>query len=257
MKIARYRLDGRIHYGVLEGDRLQRLAGTPFESLAPNGHVDPLADAHLLCPLPWPRLFAVGMNYRGHIAEAGAKTPEIPQFFMMPTTCAIGPDDAIVRPLESQVVHHEAELAIVIGTAGRRIRVEDALSHVLGYTCANDVSERVIQNREMAQGCLLVGKAFDTFCPLGPVIATDLDPGSLRVQSRVNGAQRQDGNTADLLFGAAFIVSYLSRAMTLLPGDVSLTGTPSGVGPLVAGDVCEISIEGIGTLRNPVVDEAA
>jgi 2-keto-4-pentenoate hydratase/2-oxohepta-3-ene-1,7-dioic acid hydratase in catechol pathway len=256
MKIARYELHDGVHYGVLEGAHLERLAGSPFDGITRSGQVDALADAKLLCPLPAPRLFAVGMNYIGHIAEAGAKTPEIPQFFMMPTTAAIGPGEAIVRPREAQIVHHEAELAIVIGRRGRRIGAADALDHVFGYTCANDVSERVIQNREMAYGCLLVGKAFDTFCPLGPVIATGLDAGNLRVQSSVNGTKRQDGNTSDLLFSIPFIVSYLSQAVTLLPGDVILTGTPSGVGPLTGGDVCEITIEGIGTLANPVVDEA-
>jgi 2-keto-4-pentenoate hydratase/2-oxohepta-3-ene-1,7-dioic acid hydratase in catechol pathway len=256
MKIARYELHDGVHYGVLEGAHLERLAGSPFDGITRSGQVDALADAKLLCPLPAPRLFAVGMNYIGHIAEAGAKTPDIPQFFMMPTTAAIGPGEAIVRPREAQIVHHEAELAIVIGRRGRRIGAADALDHVFGYTCANDVSERVIQNREMAYGCLLVGKAFDTFCPLGPVIATGLDAGNLRVQSSVNGTKRQDGNTSDLLFSIPFIVSYLSQAVTLLPGDVILTGTPSGVGPLTGGDVCEITIEGIGTLANPVVDEA-
>jgi 2-keto-4-pentenoate hydratase/2-oxohepta-3-ene-1,7-dioic acid hydratase in catechol pathway len=257
MKIARYQLHDAVHYGVLEGERLERLSGSPFAGITFAGHTDALADAKLLCPLPAPRLFAVGMNYVGHIAEAGAKTPGIPQFFMMPGTAAIGPDEAIVRPREAQVVHHEAELAIVIGRTGRRIDTTHALDYVFGYTCANDVSERVIQNREMGYGCLLIGKAFDTFCPLGPVIATNIEVGKLRVQSSVNGASRQDGNTSDLLFSVPFIVSYLSQAVTLLPGDVILTGTPSGVGPLNGGDVCEITIEGIGTLRNPVVDEAA
>ncbi|MFL9986759.1 fumarylacetoacetate hydrolase family protein [Paraburkholderia sediminicola] len=257
MKIARYRLHDAVHYGVLEGEHLERLSGSPFDGITPAGRADALTDVTLLCPLPAPRLFAVGMNYVGHIAEAGAKTPEIPQFFMMPTTAAIGPNEAIVRPREAQVVHHEAELAIVIGKKGRRIDIGHALDYVFGYTCANDVSERVIQNREMGYGCLLVGKAFDTFCPLGPIIATGLDAGKLRVQSSVNGTQRQDGNTSDLLFSVPFIVSYLSQAITLLPGDVILTGTPSGVGTLNGGDVCEITIEGIGTLSNPVIDEAA
>ncbi|GAA7766858.1 2-hydroxyhepta-2,4-diene-1,7-dioate isomerase [Cupriavidus sp. SHE] len=257
MKIARYQHHDGIHYGVLEGDCLKRLVGSPFNALQRAGTTDQLDEVRLLSPLPAPRLFAVGMNYVGHIAEAGARTPEIPQFFMMPSTAVVGPDEPVVRPREAQVVHHEAELAIVIGRKGRRIAEEKALEHVFGYTCANDVSERVIQNREMPYGCLLIGKAFDTFCPLGPVIATGLDAGRLRVQASVNGTARQDGNTSDLLFSVPFIVSYLSQAVTLLPGDVILTGTPSGVGPLVGGDVCEITIEGIGTLRNPVVDEAA
>ncbi|CAN7770705.1 fumarylacetoacetate hydrolase family protein [Pseudorhodoferax sp. LjRoot39] len=256
MQIARYRLQASIHYGLLDGDRLRRLPSTPFDGLVPGGQVDALTDVQLLSPLPAPRVFAVGMNYRGHIAEAGAQVPAMPQLFMMPSTAVIGPGEAIVRPHEAQVVHHEAELAIVVGRGGRRMPADRALQHVLGYTCANDVSERVIQNKEMAYGCLLVGKGFDSFCPLGPVIATGLDAAHLRVQATVNGVARQDGNTNDLLFDVPFIVSYLSQAVTLLPGDVILTGTPSGVGPLVAGDVCEITIEGIGTLRNPVVDEA-
>ena len=207
MKIARYQLHDAVHYGVLEGEHLERLSGSPFDGIAPAGQIDALADAMLLCPLPAPRLFAVGMNYASVVSEAGAKTPEIPQFFMMPSTAAIGPDEAIVRPREAQVVHHEAELAIVIGKKGRRIDIAHALDYVFGYTCANDVSEPVIQNREMGYGCLLVGKAFDTFCPLGPVIATGLDAGNLRMQSSVNGKKRQDGNTSDLLFSVPFIVS--------------------------------------------------
>jgi 2-keto-4-pentenoate hydratase/2-oxohepta-3-ene-1,7-dioic acid hydratase in catechol pathway len=257
MKIARYQLGGAERYGLLEGDVLRRLPGGPFGDLTPTGQSDRLADATLLSPISNPRVFAVGMNYVGHIKEAGAKTPLIPVLFMMPTTAVVGPGADIVLPLEAKQVEHECELTVVIGREARRISVEDALDCVLGYTCANDVSERTIQHQETPNGCLLIGKGFDTFCPLGPVIATGVDPGNLSIQTRVNGQVRQDGHTSDLLFSVPYLISYLSQAITLLPGDVILTGTPSGVGPLAPGDVCEIVIEGIGTLSNPVVAETA
>ena len=255
MLLARYRHESQVFFGILEGQALRRLPGDLFAGLTPTGITDQLADVELLAPVGNSRIFAVGMNYVGHIAEAGAPTPEIPLIFMMPSTAVIGPGQAIVLPLEAQIVHHECELAIVIGAKARRVPPEAALDCVLGYTCGNDVSERVIQNREMASGALVIGKGFDTFCPLGPVIATGLDPADLEIETYVNGQLRQRGNTRDLLFDAAFLISYISQAITLLPGDVILTGTPSGVGPLVAGDICDVVIQGIGKLSNPVEAE--
>lgn len=253
--IARYRKDGAIHYGVVRGESLLRMTGSIFDGRAAGVVEDKLSEAQLLCPLESPRIFAVGMNYRSHIAEAGAVAPEFPQVFMKPSTAAIGPQEAIVLPKEAGLVHHECELAIVIGRQGRRIPPERAKDHIFGYTCANDVSERVIQAAEMKLGALLVGKGFDTFCPLGPVIATGIDGDALSITTRVNGVLRQKGHTRDLLFSTAAIVSYISQAVTLLPGDVILTGTPSGVGPLESGDQCEIEIENIGTLVNQVISE--
>lgn len=255
MHIARYRIGGDVHHGVLEGDRLHRLVGSPFASLARAGVTDLVAEATLLAPVEAPRIFGVGLNYVAHIEESGARTPERPLFFMKPSTTVVGPGAPIVYPREAVNVHFEAELAVVIGRAGRRIAPEAALDHILGYTCANDVSERVIQKEEMDQGALLVGKGFDSFCPLGPVIATGLDPTGLRLGARVNGVERQSSSTADLLFGVVELVSYLSSAITLQPGDVIITGTPSGVGPVQPGDSVDIWIEGIGTLTNPVVAE--
>lgn len=254
--IARYRVkDGRVYYGIVDGDLIRRLEGTPYESVVPCSVVDSLTDVVMLCPVEMPRLFAVGMNYKGHIAEAKARTPAVPQVFMMPSTAAVGPGEAIVLPFEAQIVHHECELAVVIGRKGRRISQDQALSYVLGYTCANDVSERVIQQSEMALGCLFVGKAFDTFCPLGPTIATGIDPSNLSISTSVNGVVKQSGNTSDLLFGVDYIVSYLSQAVTLLPGDVILTGTPSGVSVIKPGDLCVVEISGVGALTNPVKAE--
>lgn len=255
MLIARYRLAGAIHHGILEGDRLRRLAGSPFASLEFGAYVDALADATLLAPVDAPRVFGVGLNYVAHIEESGAKTPVRPLFFMKPSNTVVGPGAPIVYPREGRNVHFEAELAVVIGRGGRRIPVEAALDHVLGYTCANDVSERIIQKEEMDQGALLVGKGFDSFCPLGPVIATGLDPSGLKLGARVNGVEKQASSTADLLFSAPWLISYLSSAVTLQPGDVIITGTPLGVGPVLPGDTIDIWVEGIGTLTNPVVAE--
>jgi 2-keto-4-pentenoate hydratase/2-oxohepta-3-ene-1,7-dioic acid hydratase in catechol pathway len=255
MHIARYTVGGGVFYGILEGDTLHRLAGSPFASLTRTGVTDRVDAAKLLCPVETPRIFGVGLNYVAHIKESGARTPETPLLFMKPSGTAIGPGAPIIYPYEGKNVHFEAELAVVIGKTARRVSKADALGSVLGYTCANDVSERVIQRVEMDQGALLVGKGFDSFCPLGPVVATDLDPTNLNIGARVNGETRQSSSTSDLLFGVADLIAYLSSAMTLLPGDVIITGTPSGVGPIVPGDVVDIEIEGIGVLTNPVVAE--
>lgn len=257
MKIARYALNGQTHYGLVESDGLHRLAGTPFDGINRSGEVDPLDAARLLCPVEMPRIYGAGLNYVSHIREGGTATPQVPMLFMKPWTAAIGPGEAIVYPTEGLNVHFEGELAVVIGKKARRLSPEEALDAVLGYTCANDVSERVIQYKEMALGCLLIGKSFDTFCPLGPVIATDLDPENLELECRVNGKRRQAINTSDLLFSCRDLVSYISQAVTLMPGDVIITGTPAGVGPIVPGDRIDVTIEGIGTLSNPVEAETA
>ena len=254
-RIARYMHEGEVRFGILEEDGLHRLEGSPYVGLERSGFVDAQQASRLLCPLEAPRLFGIGLNYVEHILESGSRTPEIPLVFMKPSTSAIGPGEPIVYPREGQEVHFEAELAVVIGRRGRRIARERALDHVLGYTCANDVSERVIQQAEMAQGALVLCKGFDSFCPLGPTIATGLDPTNLRICARVNGVEHQSSSTSDLLFSVAELVAYLSTAITLLPGDVILTGTPSGVGPIRPGDVVEIEVEGVGVLTNPVVAE--
>ena len=178
--------------------------------------------------------------------------------FMKPSTAAIGPEAPIVYPRSSHVkesgdkkVEYEAELVVVIGREAQHVSEENALDYVLGYTCGNDVSERVIQLSEMAMGCLLVGKGFDSFCPLRPVVETDLAPANQQLQARINGQVKQDFNTSDLLFSVPELVSYLSTAITLSPGDVILTGTAAGVGPIAPGDVVEIDISGVGVLRNP------
>ena len=254
-RIVRYEAGGAIHYGHLDGDSVRRMVGTPFDELTPSATTDALADIRLLAPVEAPRIFGVGANYIAHIAEMGMETPVRPMLFMKPSTSTVGPDDPVVLPLEGGVVHYEAELAVVIGKRARRVATEDADQAILGYTCANDISERVIQKEEMDQGCLLIGKGYDSFCPLGPAIATGLDPSDLLLEARLNGETRQSSRTSDLLFSVPELVSYLSRAITLLPGDVIITGTPSGVGEIAPGDVVEIELQGVGVLTNPVVAE--
>jgi len=238
-----------------DDDRIRPLSGSPYQSLDTTGESLPLNKVCLLAPVESPRFIGVGLNYAAHAAESGKEHPPQPMVFMLPSTAVIGPGNAIVYPLQGKNVHYEGELAVVIGKSARRVSTGEALDYVLGYTCGNDVSERVIQSAEMDLGCLLVGKGFDTFKPLGPWIETDIDPSKLRLTTRLNGDTMQDANTSDLIFPVPQLVAYLSEAITLLPGDVIMTGTPSGVGPLAPGDTVEIEIEGIGSLKNTVVSE--
>lgn len=257
MKIVRYKHGDSIFYGsVLDDDTIERLAGSPFDGqISLTGHKVPKEQVKLLAPVANPRIFGVGFNYIAHIKETGWDTPSIPMLFVKPTTALAGPDDPIIYPNTGEEVHYEAELVVVIGREARRVPEEQALDYVLGYTCGNDVSDRVIQREEMKFGCLFAGKAFETFAPIGPVITTGLDPSNLTIVGRLNGEVRQRGSTSDLLFSVPKLIAYLSTFMTLLPGDVIMTGTPSGVGPIKPGDVFEVEIEGIGTLSNPVIAE--
>lgn len=242
-------------YGVLDGDHIHPLPDAPWHGMGLVGEPIPRAVVKLISPLAPQRIFCVGLNYRKHAAEMNLALPTRPMLFTKPSTTVIGDGEEIIYPREAEIVHHEAELAIVIGRAGRRIPQETALDHVFGYTIANDVSERVIQKEEMASGALLICKGYDTFCPLGPVVETELDPSALDVSCRVNGETRQNSNTSDFIFTVPQIIANISAAITLLPGDVILTGTPEGVGPFTAGDKVEVEISGIGVLTNGVVAE--
>jgi 2-keto-4-pentenoate hydratase/2-oxohepta-3-ene-1,7-dioic acid hydratase in catechol pathway len=253
--VARYALDDAIHYGVIEGDVLERLDGSPFDGIRASGHRDPLKRTKLLAPIAQPRIFGLGYNYVAHSQESQKAVPEIPVLFMKPSTSVIGPGEAIVYPPHGENVHFEGELTVVIGKRARHVAEQSALEYVFGYTCGNDVSDRVLQRRESAFGCLLVGKGYDTFAPIGPYIATGLDPSQQRIITRVNGVVRQDGNSRDLVFSVPYLIAYLSKYMTLLPGDLIMTGTPSGVGPIRVGDTIEVEIPDIGVLRNAVVAE--
>jgi len=208
----------------------------------------------LLAPAEPSKIVCIGRNYREHAKELNHPIPTEPLFFLKPPSSVINPGDEIRRPMDlSQRVDHEGELAVIIGKRCYRLRDdEDVKSYIAGYTCLNDVTARDLQNKD---GQWSRAKGFDTFCPMGPVVADDLDPWKgVRVQTRVNGEVRQDGTTADFLFPLDVLMRFIANVMTLEPGDVIATGTPAGVSPLNAGDVVEITVEGVGTLRNPVVD---
>jgi len=204
----------------------------------------------LLAPTIPSKIVAVGLNYRDHALEMNMPIPEEPRIFLKPISALIGPDDPIVLPPQSTRVEHEAELAVVLKKRCRNVPAERAREYVLGYTCLNDVTARDIQERDRGP---TRAKAFDTFCPLGPCIATDIEPNAVSVESFVNGVVRQSGSTKDFIFPIEDLVARVSEIMTLLPGDVIATGTPAGVGPLSAGDRVEIRIDGVGVLKNPVV----
>ena len=258
MRLCRYAIDGEARFGqLLDGPdegRVQPLVGDDFESLTPEGASIERAAVRLLCPVLPSKIVCVGRNYRAHAAELGHAVPEQPLLFLKPPSALLPTEFTIRLPSASEKVEHEAELAVVVGALARNVSPERALEHVLGYTAFNDVTARDIQKREVQ---FTRAKGFDTFAPVGPWIETALDPRGLRIQCRVNGQTRQDGNTAQMVFDVAALVSYASRCMTLLPGDVIATGTPEGVGPLAPGDVVEVEIDGLGVLRNPVAPEAA
>ncbi|MCX7803738.1 MAG: fumarylacetoacetate hydrolase family protein [Planctomycetota bacterium] len=258
MKIARFRDRlGKIKYGIVEGDRIRPAKGDPLSGLTPARSPVAISTVKLLAPIEPVNILALGQNYKAHVEEGGDKLPRAPILFMKATTAVIGPGEPIripkVAPAE---VDYEAELAVIIGRRARNVQESEALNYVLGYTCANDVSARDCQRGD---GQWIRGKSFDTFCPLGPWIETELDPMNCRVQCRIGGRTYQDSSTALMIFKIPYVISYLSAGMTLLPGTVLLTGTPSGVGfaqkpPrfLRPGDTVEVEVEGIGVLRNPV-----
>lgn len=250
MRIVRFQYRGITAYGLVEGETVYALEGELYGQLRRGAAVAPLADVRLLAPCQPSKVVAVGLNYGDHAAETHHVLPAEPLLFLKPATAVIGPDAAIVCPAMSQQVDYEAELAVVIGRQAHQVSPDEAPGYILGYTCANDVTARDIQQRERHNSR---AKSFDTFCPLGPWIVTDLSPDDLGIQCRVNGVRRQDSRTSQLVFGVPALVSFVSQVMTLLPGDVVLTGTPAGIGPLSSGDVVEVEIEGVGVLRNPVV----
>ncbi|GAA4849964.1 fumarylacetoacetate hydrolase family protein [Luteimicrobium xylanilyticum] len=257
MRIARFTTGDEPRYAIVqqEGDRtfLAVLTGDPlYMPTTPTGERLELGDGvRLLAPvIPRSKVVAVGKNYADHAAEMGGDVPSSPLLFFKPNTAVCGPDDPIVLPDFSQEVSYEAELALVVGRVTKDVSPERALDHILGYTVANDVTARDAQRTD---GQWARAKGFDSSCPLGPWIETELDAEDVAVRSRVNGEPRQDGRTRDLVFDIPFLVSYISEAFTLLPGDVILTGTPAGVGLIDHGDRVECEVEGIGVLSNPVV----
>lgn len=252
MKLARIAATAGSGWGVVIDDLVHPLVTAPWDGLRRTGEVLPLAEVRLLPPTIASKIVCIGKNYRDHIAEMGYERPAVPSVFLKPPTAIIGSGGAVIMPPRtlSNHVEHEAELGIVIGRAGRSITEDAALDHVLGFTCADDVSARDLQRSDPYP---TRAKGLDTFCPIGPWIATDVDVSAgLRIQCRVNGETRQDGSTLDMIYDVPFIISFVSQFTTLVPGDLILTGSPGGSGPLMAGDEVEIEIEGIGVLRHSV-----
>jgi 2-keto-4-pentenoate hydratase/2-oxohepta-3-ene-1,7-dioic acid hydratase in catechol pathway len=249
VRIARLVVDGKDRWSRLDGDRAVLLDAAPWDGGRDTGDSVLLAGALFSCPVSPKKIFGIGKNYRAHANEMGGEVPIEPLVFAKATSSLVGPGSVVLLPPESTRVDYEGELGVVIGSRCRRVTPKEALSFVFGYVPVCDVTARDLQKKD---GQWTRAKGFDTFCPVGPHIETDLDPTNVLVETRVNGAVRQSGNTSLMIYPCAFLVRWISRMMTLYPGDVIATGTPAGVGPLLAGDAVEVSVAGIGVLRNPV-----
>jgi 2-keto-4-pentenoate hydratase/2-oxohepta-3-ene-1,7-dioic acid hydratase in catechol pathway len=252
VRIIRFSTQGKIKYGVLQEGAIRGLRGRPFARFSFDGSTYKLDEVKLLAPCTPSKIVCLGLNYRSHAEETKLPMPEVPLIFLKPSTAVIGPNDQIVLPRHSRRADYEGELGVVIGKRARHVPEFEAREYVLGYTCLNDVSER---HNQRDDGQWTRAKGYDTFAPLGPWIETEIAPDDLKLETYLNGQQSQSARTSDLIFGVPRIISFISGVMTLLPGDVIATGTPSGIGPMNPGDTVEIKIEGIGTLRNTVVRE--
>lgn len=250
MKIVRFTTGKKAEYGIWNGELVQSLAGTPYRYLKPTNRYHKLSELRLLSPCTPSKIVALGLNYHSHAEEVKMPIPDEPLIFLKPSTSVIGPEDNIIYPESSQQVDYEGELGVVIKTRACRVSTEEAMRYVLGYTCLNDVTARDLQSSDKQW---TRAKSFDTFAPIGPCIETELDPGNLSLETRLNGEIKQRANTSDLIFPVPRMVSFISHVMTLLPGDIIATGTTGGIGPMQPGDTIEVEIEKIGTLRNYIV----
>jgi len=251
MKVARFSSGTGARYGIIDGDEIVVLTGDPmFNGFESTDERLPLSEIKIVAPvIPRSKVVAIGRNYAEHAKELGNETPTEPMMFLKPNTSVVGPGDAIMLPPQSEHVSFEGELAVVIGSIAKNVAEADADSVIFGYTIANDVTARDLQKKD---GQWSRAKGFDTFCPLGPVIETEFAVAAQSIRTTVNGDVKQDGTVDQMVHSVASLVAYASSVFTLLPGDLILTGTPAGVGPIVHGDTVEITIEGIGTLSNPV-----
>jgi len=250
MRLCRLEVAGNAHWGVIEGELVTLLASRPWEGMKRLGGASPLATAKLLPPCEPSKIVAVGLNFRAHAAEMGSTPPSEPVLFLKAPSALLPPGGAVVLPKQSQRVEYEGELALVIGKTAAHVPASQALGHVLGYTCLDDVSARDIQKREKIYAR---AKGFDTFCPVGPWLETGIaDPQALDIELRLNGVVRQKGSSSDMIFTIAELLAFISDIMTLYPGDLVTTGTPPGVGQLASGDRVEVEISGIGVLRHSV-----
>ena len=251
MRYLRFHHKDFVGYGRLEGDLIRAIEGDLFGTYKVTETTVPFAAARLLAPCLPTKIVAIGVNYKDHAAEFKKELPSEPLIFLKPPSALLAPEEAIVYPEGvTKRVDYEGELAVVIKKRARHVTIEQAAAAIFGYTCCNDVTARDLQKKD---GQWSRAKGFDTFCPLGPVIVTDVEPSQLRIRTLLNGDVKQDAPVSAMLFDVPTLVSYVSKVMTLLPGDIITTGTPSGVGPMQRGDVVEVWIEGIGRLRNRVV----
>jgi len=254
VRIARFTTGEDPVYGLVDGagEKIAEITGDPlYQKIELTGATHLVADVRLLAPvIPRSKVIGIGRNYADHAAEMGGEVPAEPMMFLIPNTAVVGPGEPVVMPPQTSEVHYEGELAVVIGRLCKDIEPDEAAKVIFGYTCANDVTPRDLQRGD---GQWARAKGFDTFCPLGPWIETDLDPTGLSLVTRRDGEVVQDGTTADMVHGVAAVISHASKAFTLLPGDVILTGTPAGVGPVESGQRVAVEVEGIGVLENPFV----
>jgi 2-keto-4-pentenoate hydratase/2-oxohepta-3-ene-1,7-dioic acid hydratase in catechol pathway len=250
VRIARYVHEGAVGFGAVEGDEVAEIEGHPFGPVVFTGQRHPLTAVRLLAPVLPSKVVAIGKNYAEHASEMGGEVPDRPLIFLKPSTAVTGPGEPIAYPPSSDRVDYEGELAVVIGRLCRDVPEPMANDVVFGYTCANDVTAR---DQQKTDGQWSRAKGYDSFCPLGPWIETDLDVAALQVRTTLNGEVKQDGSTAQIVHKIPSLIAYITSCMTLLPGDVILTGTPAGVGPMSVGDEVSVEIEGIGALTNPVV----
>lgn len=248
-KYLRFEAEGREKYGLLEGDKVRELAGHYVRTAVLTGVEYLLSEVKVLAPTVPSKVVCIGLNYKAHAIERGKQLPEEPMMFLKPPSAIIGSGDEIVLPDIAKNVEYEGELAVVIGKRASNISVAEAKQHIFGVTVLNDVSERYYQVNDGQWGR---AKGFDTFCPLGPFIVAGLDYQNLKIETKINGEVKQSSSTSDMIFTVDELVSFASKVMTLEPGDILTTGTPEGVGPLQKGDLCEITIEGIGSLQNRV-----
>ncbi|MEI9475306.1 MAG: fumarylacetoacetate hydrolase family protein [Deltaproteobacteria bacterium] len=254
MKIVRFQDGASAHWGIVEERMVRQIEGDPFGHFHLVSKTKRVEEVRLLSPCLPSKIVAVGVNYRDHAEEMKLGLPKVPLLFLKPSTSVIGPEEAIIYPTLADRVDYEAELAVVMRKVAKAVSEEKAAEHILGYTCLNDVTARDLQTKD---GQWTRAKGFDTFAPMGPWIETEIDPSHLEISSYLNGERRQHSNTTQLIFGPLQLVSFISHIMTLLPGDVIATGTPSGIGPMAIGDRIDVVIEGIGTLSNTIVASEA
>jgi len=251
MKFVRFEIKGNVRYGLVSDSHVLEIEGDIFNQYSVSETKHNFCGLKILSPCVPSKIIAIGLNYRSHAEELGMALPEDPMVFMKPPSAVIGPDEEIIYPEMSSQVDYEGELGVVIGKKCRFVTEEDSEKYIAGYTCFNDVTARDLQRKDVQ---FIRAKGFDTFAPMGPFIETDINPCNVKIETFLNGEKKQSGSTSDLIFPVKTLVSFLSNIMTLWPGDIIATGTPSGIGPMKRGDVVEVRIDGVGNLSNRVAD---